>query len=191
MSDGKKYVWGAVSRGVPKIDVFDIDTGDTVGSFETCRGPRDIEYHPLRDEIWVRCMGTNSGDEHDESETYIDVFSATSPGVDTSANILVTTNSTFSAYGYSVIDNTLGDVGYATVWNQNTLYKIDLSTKTVLDTFEMSNAYGLYEVAYSPMNHHIFVRASVCCTCGFDGADMEECGRYGSSQVSITTGNFA
>ena len=51
VSDGKKYVWGAVSRGVPKIDVFDIDTGATVGSFETCNTPRDIEYHPLRDEI--------------------------------------------------------------------------------------------------------------------------------------------
>jgi len=192
VSDGKKYVWGAVSRGVPKIDVFDIDTGDTVGSFETCETPRDIEYHPLRDEIWVRCMGTTSDEGvHDESQTYIDVFSATSPGVDTTSNVLLTSNSTFSAYGYSVIDNTLGDVGYATVWNQNTLYKIDLSAKTVLDTFEMSNAYGLYEVAYSPMNHHIFVRATVCCTCGFVGADIEECGRYGSSQVSITTGNFA
>ena len=44
VSDGKKYVWGAVSRGVSKIDVFDIDTGDTVGSFETYMTSRDIEY---------------------------------------------------------------------------------------------------------------------------------------------------
>ena len=95
VSDGKKYVWGAVSRGVPKIDVFDIDTGATVGSFETCNTPRDIEYHPLRDEIWVRCSGTNSEEVHDETETYIDVFSVTSPGVDTVANVLLTSNSMY------------------------------------------------------------------------------------------------
>jgi hypothetical protein len=61
----------------------------------TCRGPRDIEYHPLRDEIWVRCMGTNSEEVHDETETYIDAFSATSPGVDTVANVLLTFNSMY------------------------------------------------------------------------------------------------
>lgn len=127
----------------------------------TCRGPRDIEYHPLRDEIWVRCMGTNSEEVHDETETYIDVFSVTSPGVDTVANVLLTSNSTLSAYGYSVIENNLGDVGYSTVSNQNKLYKIDLSEKKVLST------------------------------CGFVGADNEDCGRYGSSDVTITTGPFA
>jgi len=187
VSDGKKYVWGAVSRGVSKIDVFDIDTGATVGSFETCMTPRDIEYHPLRDEIWVRCMAVS-----DEFGGYMDVFSAASPGADTFANIDLTGNSTLSAYGYSVIDNTLGDVGYATVWNQPTLYKIDLSERTVLESFNIPLAYGGYEVAYSRVNQHIFVRASVCCTCGFVGSDLgEDCGRYGSSNVTITTGPSA
>ena len=68
---------------------------------------------------------------------------------------------TLSAYGYSVIENNLGDVGYSTVSNQNKLYKIDLSEKKVLST------------------------------CGFVGADNEDCGRYGSSDVTITTGPFA
>merc|ERR1711957_512195 len=62
----------------------------------------------------------------------------------------------------------------------------------VLDTFEIPLAYGGYEVAYSKVNHHIFVRASVCCTCGFVGSDLgEDCGRYGSSNVTITTGPSA
>jgi len=187
VSDGKKFVWSAVSRGVSKIDVFDIDTGATVGSFETCMTPRDIEYHPLRDEIWVRCQGTT-----DEFGGYMDVFSAAAPSADTFASIDVTGNHTLSAYGYSVIDNSLGDVGYATVWNQPRLYKIDLSERKVLGNFTIPNAYGGYEVAYSRVNEHIFVRASVCCTCGFDGSDLgEDCGRYGSSNVTITTGPFA
>jgi len=184
VSDGKKFVWAAVSRGVSKIDVFDIDTGGVVGSFETCATPRDLEYHPLRDEIWVRCMGAN-----DEYSGYMDVFSVSSPTGDTIANIDLTGNHTFSAYGYSVIDNTLGDVGYASSWNKNILTKYDLSERRVLEQFELPNAYGAYEVAYSPINKHIFVRASVCCSCGFEGSDMgEDCGRYGSDNVTITTG---
>merc|ERR1711935_677632 len=86
----------------------------------------------------------------------------------------------------------LGDVGYATVWNQPTLYKIDLSERKVLDTFNIPLAYGGYELAYSRVNHHVYVRASVCCTCGFEGSDLgEDCGRYGSSNVTITTGPSA
>lgn len=122
----------------------------------------------------------------------MDVFSAASPGADTFAHIDLTGNSTLSAYGYSVIDNSLGDVGYATVYNDNQLFKIDLSERKVLDSFEIPLAYGGYEVAYSRLNRHIFVRASVCCTCGFFGSDLgEDCGRYGSSNVTITTGRSA
>lgn len=187
VSDGKKYVWAAVSRGVSKIDVIDIDTGAVAGSFESCATPRDLEYHPLRDEIWVRCMGAN-----DEYSGYMDVFSVTSPTGDTIANIDLTGNHTFSAYGYSVIDNTLGDVGYASSWNQPKLYKYDLSERTVLEEFVMPNVYGAYEIAYSKVNHHIFVRGSVCCSCGFEGSDLgEDCGRYGSDNVTLTTGPFA
>jgi len=189
VSDGKKYVWAAVSRGVSKIDIMDIDTGSVVGSFKTnCNSPRQLEYHPLRDEIWVRCSAV---DDH-EAPSYIDVFSASSPSVDVQTEILIKNNSTFSSWGYSVIDSSLGDVGYTTDWNQPFLTKIDLSEKTVLDTFELPNAFGNYEVAYSKVNEHIFVRASVCCTCGFEGADLGlDCGRYGAENVTIQTGPFA
>jgi len=184
VSDGKKYVWAAVSRGIAKIDVFDIDTGAVVGSFESCETPRDLEYHPLRDEIWVRCMGTT-----DEFSGYMDVFSTSSPTGDTIAQVDLTGNHTFSAYGYSIIDNSLGDVGYGSVWNQNTMYKFDLSSRAVIDQFEVPGAYGAYEVAYSKKNQHIFIRASVCCSCGFVGSDLgEDCGRYGSDNVTLTTG---
>lgn len=184
VSDGKKYVWASVSRGVSKVDVFDIDTGAIVGSFPTCNTPRDLEYHPLRDEIWARCMATA-----DENGGYMNVLSAESPTGDVLSTVDFTGNHTLRAYGYSVIDNSLGDVGYATVWGQNTLYKIDLSERTILEPITMPIANDVYEVAYSRLNRHIFVRASVCCSCGFAGSDMgEDCGRYGSSNVTMTTG---
>ena len=91
-----------------------------------------------------------------------------------------------------VIDNSIRDVGYATVWNQPTLYKIELSERTVIDTFTLPLTWGGYEVTYSRQNRHIYVRAGVCCTCVFLGADLgEDCGRYGSSDMPITTGVFA
>ena len=40
-SNGGKYVWATLSRGVTKIDVLDIDSGTTVDSFE----------HAIRQEI--------------------------------------------------------------------------------------------------------------------------------------------
>ena len=73
------------------------------------------------------------------------------------------------------------------------LFKIDLSEKTVIDKLEMTPAsHGLYETAYSEVNKHAFVRSQVCCTCGFEGADLgDSCGRYSGSNVTVTTGTFA
>jgi len=189
VSDGKKYVWAAVSRGVPKVDILDIDTGAVVGSFETsCDSPRQLEYHALRDEIWVRCSDVDD----DSTPSYLDVFSASSPSVDIQTNILPQSNSSMSSRGYSVIDHTLGDVGYTTDRNMPFLFKMDLSDKVVTDQIELPNAHGGYEVAYSQANGHIFVRSTVCCTCGFEGADNGvDCGRYGADNVTITTGPFA
>ena len=186
VSDGKKYVWAAVSRGVSKIDVFDIDTGNIAGSFETCNSPRDLEYHPLRDEVWVRCSG------HNDYNGYMNSFSASSPSGASPSNILFRDNTTLNSWGFTVIDNSLGDVAYSSSWNQPILFEIDLSSKTVSDQFALPGAYGNYEIAYSRINKHVYTRASVCCTCGFEGADLGvDCGRYGASNVTVTTGPFA
>lgn len=188
VSDGKKYVWAAVSRGVPKIDILDIDTGSVVGAFETCLSPRNLEYHPLREEIWVRCSQVERNATY---PSYMDVFSTASPSVAISSDMKFKEDTTINSWGYTVVDNTLGDVGYSTDWDQSLLFKLDLSTKSIIDQFEMPLGSGTFEMAYSPMNKHIYVRTSVCCTCGFPGADKDDCGRYGSSNVTVTTGPFA
>jgi hypothetical protein len=187
-SDGKKYVWAAVSRGVPKIDILDIDTGDVVGSFPTCASPRSLEYHPLREEMWVRCSQT---DRDSTYPSYMDVFSTSSPQIAIDSDIKFKEDTSINSWGYMVIDNTLGDVGYSTDWDQPKLFKLDLSTKSIIESFDVPLARGTYEVAYSPKNRHVFLRASVCCTCGFPGADKEDCGRYGSDTVNVTTGPSA
>jgi len=188
VSDGKKYVWAAVSRGVPKIDILDIDTGDVIGSFGTCLSPRKMEYHPLREEIWVRCSQVERNTTY---PSYMDVFSTASPSVAIATDMKFKEDTTINSWGYTVIDNTLGDIGYSTDWDSPYLYKLDLSDKTIIDKFQMPLGSGTYEIAYSQKNKHAFVRTSVCCTCGFEGADALDCGRYGSKNVNVTTGPFA
>lgn len=190
ISDGKKYVWASLARGIAKIDLFDINTGAVVGSFDTCMSPSSMEFHPLRDEVWVRCSDI---DENSTMPTQLDVFSASSPSGDIQTDILLDERALkegLSSKGYSVIDNSLGDVGFLTDTTLPTLFKVDLSTKAIIDKFEMTPpSNGLEKTAFSPINKHIFVRSELCCTCGFEGSDLgESCGREPGSEINPMTG---
>ena len=66
------------------VDVFDIDTGAVVGSFEHCLSPNNLKYHPLRDEVWVRCSEI---DGNSTNLTHFDVFSASNPSGEIQTNI--------------------------------------------------------------------------------------------------------
>ena len=192
VSDGKKYVWAAVARGINKIDVFDINTGAVIGNFETCFSPNTLEYHPLRDEIWVRCFDIN---ENVTSASHLDVFSASSPSVNIQTDFLLRDDAKtegISSRGHTIVHSTLGDVGFLTDRDLPHLFKVDLSTKSILKKYEMPDSvHGLYESAYSPINKHLYIRSQVCCTCGFEGADKVSCGRSPGSNVTVTTGPFA
>lgn len=185
VSDGKKYVWSTVARGVPMVDVFRIDTGDLVGSFATCGSPNRLDYHPLREEVWVHCSGFS-----DTSESHLDVFSAASPSASIPATIALHDNTAMRSYGRLVVDSELGDYAYSTVYGHPYLYKINMAERKVTEQYDMAGDnprfYGLYDMVYSPHNGHFFIRAEVCCTCGFEGADALECGRYGSGNITLT-----
>lgn len=185
VSDGNKFVWASVARGVPKIDVFRIDTGDLVGSFGTCGSPRDLDYHPMREEIWVHCS-----EYSDIAGSHMDVFSANSPTAPITTTISMHDNTNMRSYGKLEVHSSLGDVAYSTVSGQPTLYKIDLAERSVMETFDVDGGnpkfYGVYDIAYSAKNGHLFARTEVCCTCGFEGADNLECGRYGSKNITVS-----
>lgn len=195
VSDGKKYVWAAVNRGKPSIDVFDIDTSAVVGSFDTCLNPRSLEYHSLREEVWVRCSEAAVG-----MESNLDVFSAVNPSGDTQTDILLDARmltAGVSSHGSTIIDNTLGDVGYITDDNLNKLFKMDLSQKTLINELELfPNSNGLEDAVYSTANKHIYMRSKNCCSCGFTGADLASCGGSPSkpkngTMMTPATGNHA
>lgn len=121
-----------MARGVPKIDVFRIDTGDLVGSFGTCGSPRDLDYHPMREEIWVHCS-----EYSDIAGSHMDVFSANSPTAPITTTISMHDNTNMRSYGKLEVHSSLGDVAYSTVSGQPTLYKIDLAERSVMETFDV------------------------------------------------------
>merc|ERR1719410_349513 len=189
VSDGRKYVWSSVARGVPMIDVFRIDTGDLVGSFATCGSPNRMDYHPLREEVWVHCSEFS-----DTTESHLDVFSAVNPAASVPATIALHDNTALRSFGRLVVDSELGDSAFSTVYGHKNLYKINMAERRVTEEYDVAPAlnpkfYGLYDMAFSPKNGHLFIRSEVCCTCGFEGADSFECGRYGSGNITLTIDN--
>ena len=183
-SDGHKYVWAAVTQGSNRVDVFDIDTGDHVGALPTCSTPLDLDYNPLREEMWLRCAQDDAENGHGGQ---IDVWSVNSLSTD-HMQVNLTSG---RPYGRSTFHSTLGNFGYATAYNRNVLYKINVNTKTVTDEFPLVDSYGAYDMTYSKVNRHLYLRARVCCTCGSDDSDKgPDCGDN-PEYVDILTGPSA
>lgn len=181
-SDGHQYVW-AGAFAPDRVDVFDIDTAEYVSYMPTCSTPLDLDYVPNRQEMWLHCAGTNEG-----SDGHIDVFSTNSLATNYD---LVNLNVTGRSYGRQVMDSSLGVYGYATVYNQPFLYKIDLATRQVAKRIPLELSNGAYELAYSPLNQHLFIRSRVTCTCGDETKDIADCGRFGGGLVDVVTGPSA
>jgi len=190
-SDGHRFVWGGTygnSRSNPedthRVETFDIDTGEPVGYMKTCNLPLDLQYHPTRQEMWVRCA-TKIGDDHFGE---IDVFSVNS----LSSNFeLINLNETSRPYGRIAIHSSMGNYGFSASGYVPYLARLDLSSKEVVNQIPLPKSYGSYDITYSPVNKHIFVRTRVCCTCGSEDADVLSCGRGPGSPVLVENGPSA
>lgn len=179
-SDGHKYVWAGSMAGDHHVQAFDIDTGDYAGYMDTCSTPLDMEYHPARRELYVRCAqedtkGGNPGE--------IDVFSSSNLSSDLP---MISFNATARPYGRLAIHSSMGPYGYSLAYDQSVITEMDLSSKTVAATYEIPDAYGGYDTTYSPVNQHIFFRSRVCCSCNTTTSDVETCSR--GKQVVVKTG---
>lgn len=183
VSDGKRHIFTTNSVH-STIDVFSIDTGDFVASLDTCGSPWDLDFHPIRDEIWVHCWAPS---EEEGDTGHVEVFPATSLHAPRSQ---VTLHDALvgHAHGSVAVDSSLGHYGFATDLNNPDLYKVDLNTRKVKDKYTFPDISGLYRMAYSQVNKHLFLRSYVCCSCGFEGADLPQCGRGGSRPVNVTSG---
>jgi len=183
-SDGHKYVWAGSMAGDHHVQAFDIDTGDYAGYIDTCSTPLDMEYHPARQEMYLRCAQATPDDGNPGE---IDVFSSSTLSADLP---MISFNATVRPYGRFAIHSAMGPYGYSLAYDQNFITELDLSAKTVSNTYEIPDAYGGYDTTYSPINQHIYFRARVCCTCGVNNTnpDIEECGRGPGKPVMVKTG---
>lgn len=182
-SDGHAFVWAAITSGQARVEAFDIDTGDYVSYLPTCNTPLSLKYHPAREEMWLRCSEDDVDNGH---EGHIDVFSVNSLSTDFEQ---VNLGLSGRVYGRHVVHSKLGVSGYATVYNSAFLYKFDLVTKEVIRKISIPKSHGAYDMTYSPFNSHIFLRARVCCSCGFVSSDIDTCS--GDQKVLVTTGPSA
>jgi len=85
-------------------------------------------------------------------------------------------NETNRPYGRLAIHSTMGTYGFISALDQNDVIEIDLSSKTVNERYEIPNVHGFYDMTYSPINRHLYLRSRVCCGCGFEGASKTDCG---------------
>lgn len=178
-SDGHKYVWAASMAGDHHVQAFDIDTGDYAGYLNTCSTPIDMEYHPARREMYVRCAQST-----DDYPGEIDVFSSATLSADLE---MIKFGDTVRPYGRFAVHSAMGPYAYSLAYDQSYITELDLSSKSVAAIYDIPDAHGGYDTTYSPVNNHLYFRARVCCTCG-DGGDVESCGRGSPSPVLVKTG---
>lgn len=181
-SDGHRFVWATSMAGDHHVQAFDIDTGDYAGYLDTCSTPIDMEYHPVRQEMFVRCAqedpeGGNPGE--------IDVFSSATLSSDLP---MIRFNATRRPYGRLAVHSSMGPYGYSLAYDQAFVSEMDLSSKEISATYEIPDAYGGYDATYSPVNQHLYFRSRVCCTCNSTDPDVESCGRGPGKPVLVQTG---
>jgi len=184
-SDGHQYVWAANFDDSPnKVDIFDINTGDYVGYTPTCSTPLDLNYHPMRREMWVRCAGNTT-----DAPGHMDVFSTNSIG--TNHEMIQFETDSQRNYGRMETHSAMGNVGFATTYNQPFLRKYDLSGKDVIGKYTIPGGAGSYESTYSHVNKHIFISVRSCCSCGTNFTDIVSCGYSGPKMMMIVNGPSA
>jgi len=183
-SDGHKYVWATALHAGSQMSVFSLDTGDFVGNVDTCGTPLDVDYVPNREEMWVRCAGGGGG----VVDSHMAVVSTNALSASAEEVFLGTAR----GYGRSTFHNSLGNFGYATHYNHNVIFKIDMASRRAVANFTMEGAHASYDMTYSAVNKHLFIRTRVCCSCQFPGADAQTCGRGGTPVPTlIEVGPFA
>lgn len=179
-SDGHRYVWAGSRAATDQVEAYDIDTAEHVGHVSTCRVPMDLDYHPTRQEMFVHC---HTGE--------LEVFSSNSFASSEFGRIDLQVEG--SPSGRFILHPTLGATGYSATSPNPFLIQVDLANRQVVGRHDLPLAAGARNMAYSPVNRHIFVRPRVCCTCGNrETSDTASCGGFRGpaepAPVNITTG---
>jgi len=186
VSDGSNNVWATNTNAGSFVEVFNVDKGMHVATLPTCGFPWNIDFNPLRREIWVHCW---SPKPENGDEGQIDVFSTASVSLDMKQIALGGLDAQYSGHGTVVTDSSMPNIVYGNTLDAPILFEIDANTKVVLNEYNIPEVSGVYRMEFSHVNSHIFMRGYVCCSCGFEDSDLGmECGRGTPSFVDVVTG---
>jgi len=188
VSDGSNNVWATNTNGGSFVEVFNVDKGMHVATLPTCGFPWNIDFNPLRSEVWVQCW---SPKPENGDEGQIDVFSTASVSLDMKQIALggLEGGELYRGHGTVVTDSSMPNIVYGNTLDAPILFEIDANTKEVLNEYIIPDVSGVYRMEFSHVNRHVFMRGYVCCSCGFEGSDLGmECGRGTPSFVDVVTG---
>jgi len=186
VSDGANNVWATNTNAGSFVEVFNVDKGMHVATLPTCGFPWNIDFNPLRNEVWVQCWSPKP-EQGDDGQ--IDVFSTASVSLEMTQIALGGNVSTYSGHGTVVTDSSMPNTVYGNVLDAPLLFEIDANTKAVVQEYPIPDVSGVYRMEYSHVNRHLFLRGYVCCSCGFEESDLGlDCGRGEPSYVDVVTG---
>ena len=186
ISDGERNVW-ATDSSDDTLKVFSIEKGMLAASLPTCNFPWDLDYNPLRQELWVQCWSPDDVSEGGTDTGHLDVYSTSS--ITTDFEQVVSGVLKDHGHGTVVLDSTLPNTAYAATLDQEELFEIDLNTKSVVANYTVPFVSGVFRMNYSHANKHLYIRAYVCCSCGFEEADVAECSSRGTPRrIDVVTG---
>jgi len=186
ISDGERNVW-ATDSSDDTLKVFSIEKGMLAASLPTCNFPWDLDYNPLRQEMWVQCWSPDDESEGGTDTGHLDVYSTSS--ITTDFEQVISGVLKDHGHGTVILDSTLPNTAYAATLDQEELFEIDLNTKSVVANYTVPFVSGVFRMNYSHANKHLYIRAYVCCSCGVEGADVETCSTRGTPRnVDVVTG---
>jgi hypothetical protein len=167
LHDGENYVFVTNGNWVDEsyVDVFSMWTGTKLASIPVCTSAYHMEYAPNRRELWVQCWLRPYYDHANITDFgNVEVLSTQSIGA---PSMKIDVHGIDEhAHGNILVDTSIPNKAYEFTMSGPSFFEIDAGSKRVLNEIEVEKTLGTYEIAYSAVNRHIFIRNYGCCSCG-------------------------
>mmetsp|Transcript_35347 Transcript_35347/g.39420 ORF Transcript_35347/g.39420 Transcript_35347/m.39420 type:complete len:597 (-) Transcript_35347:115-1905(-) len=165
--DGENYVFVTNGDWIEQsfVDVFSMWTGTKLASIPVCTSAYHLEYAPNRRELWVQCWLRPYCDHANITDFgNVEVLSTQSIGAPSTKIDIHGIDE--HAHGNILVDTSIPNKAYEFTMSGPSFFEVDASSKRVLNEIQVEKTLGTYEIAYSAMNRHIFIRNYGCCSCG-------------------------
>ena len=165
--DGENYVFVTNGNWLDQsyVDVFSMWNGNKLASVPVCTSAFHMQYAPNRRELWVQCWLRPYYDHANITDVgNVEVLSTQSIGAP--ATKIDVHGIDEHHHGNILVDASIPNKAYEFTMGQPSFFEIDAGSKRVLQEIPVPKTLGTYEIAFSAVNQHIFIRNYGCCSCG-------------------------